>query len=92
MNPIRIPSKIDEPSKIFIFKVESVGFVVFAFIVGVFIDHTLKTLIAGLMLAYIYEKVTATSQRGLFRNILYSLGFGKTTRTMVDPFKKEFYK
>jgi type IV conjugative transfer system protein TraL len=91
MDPVRIPSKIDEPMRFLFFRMDAFILLVVIIAIGGMTGHPVKAMFGGLIAALFFEKLIKERQFGLVNNYIYHLGFGSTTRTMVDPYKKKYH-
>ena len=92
MNPVKIPTKLDEPMRFLFWRMDAFVVLISIVAIGGMTGHPVKAVFGGLLISFLFESFVKGKQVGLVSNYIYQKGFGKTTRTMVDPYKTKYRK
>lgn len=91
MEPVKLPTKVDEPHQFLIWSVDEMIPMMTLFVFGMMIDQALIFTLAGLVLASIYKKHKNSKPDGYLLHILYWWGLLPSKgKTLVNPFIRRF--
>lgn len=92
MNPVKIPTRIDDPPHILIWSADELAPLLLGLTFGVFIGQALICTIIGFAVTNAYRKFRDNNPDGYFLHMIYGLGLLPTKgKTMINPFVKRLF-
>ena len=91
MDPVRLPTKIDEPHQFLLWSADEMIPLLVLFVFGVMLGQVLIFLAMGFGLTSVYKKYKNSKPDGFLLHALYWAGLlPSRAKTIVNPFKRRF--
>ncbi|TDX26810.1 conjugal transfer pilus assembly protein TraL [Modicisalibacter xianhensis] len=91
MEPVRIPSRIDDPVHVLLWSLDELAPMFCGLILGMAIGQATIGFLVGLMVTNFYRRYRDTHPDGYLLHIVYWAGFVFTkARSMVNPYVRRY--
>jgi len=91
MDPVRLPTKIDEPHQFLLWSADEIIPLMVFLLFGVMLNQAIILTVLGLILTHYYKKYKNSRPDGFLLHALYWAGLiPSKNKTMVNPFKRRF--
>lgn len=92
MEPIKIPSRIDEPPHIMLWSLDEMAPMMLGLVAGIMMGQALICTLIGFFITKAYRKFRDNSPDGYLLHLLYHWGlFPLKGRSMINPFIKRMF-
>jgi len=94
MEPVKMPTRVDEPKQFLIWTVDEVIPILSMIGVGVVLEQVFLCMLVGWVLAYFYKKYKNSRPDGFIFHAFYWFGLmpsKKSSKTMVNPFIRRWF-
>lgn len=91
MEPVRIPTRADEPPHLLLWSADEVVPIVGGLAFGIVVEQIMLCVLVGVVTTNLYKRFRDMHPDGFLMHLAYHYGFGfSKAKSMVNPFTKTF--